>query len=158
MTDWIQEHAAAGTTPEGAVRLWLQAALTWGTDPTDAAAGLQRLTIPLMKDDAWHKRPSNGTFVERLRDQPHIFRSYAEGALPDNAYAAPDGWRLNVHEVKEPRDDRGTAVFITSGGADNPRPLYLKQSSKTGLWFVNAFANAYLGVRPMVDPEAETFF
>lgn len=152
----LARHPTEGRTPEGALRLWLEACLLWNTDEDSAKAALQYLTVPLKEHPDWPGLNSNHTFVERLTHAPHIFRSYARGTSPTGGYALPDDWELDVVEVKD-KDARGTPVVLRSSGADNPRPVYLRQSSQTGLWYVDNWANVYVDIRPPVDPGVETF-
>jgi hypothetical protein len=46
---------------------------------------------------------------------------------------------------------------VRSGGADNARPVYLKQSEQSGLWYVNDWSNLYVDIRPPVDPAKEVY-
>ena len=155
-------HASEGRTPEGTIKLWLRACMRCAS-PSGAAQGkaeLRYLTIPLKDAPDWDTRPSYRTFVTRLREQPHIFRAYAKGATPQNAYAAdPASFEIDVARTAPPTagDDRGTQVFLRTAGAESPRPVYVKQSTTTGLWYVAAFDNVYLDVKKVVDPGKETF-
>jgi hypothetical protein len=158
---WKARHAAEGTTPEGALKVWLDATLLWGVgdeaDRAVAAEVIQYLTIPLKESDNWPTLPTNRTFVGQMEGEQYIFRSYAVGATPENEYAMdPANWQLNVKQVHEP-GPRGTRVDIVSGGADSPRPVYMKQSEQTGLWYLNVWANTYVGIRKPIPPGTETF-
>lgn len=153
----LARHREQGATPAGALAVWLEAAMAYPDDPQGSAAVIRALTLPLRDDPDWASKPSNRTFVERLEGQPHVFRSYAEGATPDNGYAVDRGsWTLAVDHV-EAGDPRGTKIFVRSGGADSPRPAYLKQSTTTGLYYLDEFSSLYVGIRPIVDPDAERF-
>ncbi len=156
-------HAEQGTTPEGALKLWFDACFVYMNEETReaGAAMLQYLTIPYMDEPEWFKLNSARTFVERLLDpaKQHIFRSYAKGTAPDNGYAMdPNDWELDhIRNNQREGDDRGIQCYVRSSGADTPRPVYLKQSTRTELWFVNVHANVYTDIRPPVDPNRETF-
>lgn len=159
----VARHEREGTTPEGAMKLWFDAVFLY-MDPATRAVGQQALaylTIPLKADAAqWPRRPANGTFRERLEAERHhhIFRSYARGTSPENGYAmTPEDYALDVVISQRDPYERGWALHLRSSGADNPRPVYLKQSTKTGLWFVDAFNNTYVGVRAPKDPDVEEF-
>ncbi|MBW2255929.1 MAG: hypothetical protein JRI25_15205 [Deltaproteobacteria bacterium] len=159
---WKARHAVEGTSAEGTVKVWLDATLLWANgDEADRALAvevIQYLTIPLKDEPDWPKRPTNQTFVQQMEEKPYIFRSYAVGATPENEYAMdPADWKLNVRRIEAPADDRGTRVEIISGGADSPRPIYMKQSEQTGLWYVNVWANTYVGIRKPIPPGTETF-
>lgn len=139
--------------------MWFEAVLAYLEPSTRALAAesLAYLTIPFKNDPDWARRPSNGTFVSRLEDERHhhIFRSYAKGTSPETGYRF-DHFELDV-VLSRDAGPRGWTVHLRSSGADNPRPFYLKKSTQTGLWFVDQFGNAYVGVRPPVDPETEQF-
>jgi hypothetical protein len=159
---WKQRHAEEGKTPEGAIKLWFDA-LYLSLDPATRQLGrdlLQHLTIPLKDDDQWRRRPSNQTFVARLDDPRyhHIFRSYAEGATPENSYALdPTSYSLRISGSERDQYGRGWKILLVSSGADNPRPVYLKQSTTSDLWYVNSYANVYVGVRAPKPADTEEF-
>jgi hypothetical protein len=159
---WKQRHAEEGKTPEGAIKLWFDA-LYLSLDPATRQLGrdlLQYLTIPLRDDDQWHRRPSNQTFVSRLDDHRyhHIFRSYAEGATPENGYSLdPTSYSLQIAGSERDKYGRGWKILLVSSGADNPRPVYLKQSTTSDLWYVNSYANVYVGIRAPKLPDTEEF-
>lgn len=159
---WKGRHAEEGQEPAGALRLWFEACLAFGDEARREIArqAIGYLTIPLKKDAQWDRRPSNLTFVERL-ERPahhHIWRSYAAGSSPEDGYQIdPSSFELDVVRDEKDSHGRGWVVAVRSSGADSPRSIYLRQSTKTGLWFVNSFSTAYVGVRPPKDPEAEEF-
>ncbi len=158
----IRAHAEAGATPEGALELWFEAVFLY-LDPATRDLGreaLAYLTLPFKDDPEWEQRPSNATFVGRLRDpaHAHIFRSYARGTSPAGGYAMdPRAWELAVASAGDDPHGRGHRVSLHSSGADTPRPVYLKRSTTTGRWYVSEFANVYVGVRPPLAAGAETF-
>jgi len=155
-------HAVEGKTPEGTIKLWLRACMRCAS-PSEAARGkaeLTYLTIPFKDAPDWDTRSSYRTFATRLTEMPQVFRAFAKGATPQNAYAMnPDSFEIDVSRIAPPTagDDRGSQVFLRLAGADNPRPVYMKQSTTTGLWYVAAFDNMYLDVKKVVDPKKEAF-
>jgi hypothetical protein len=159
---WKQRHQEEGKTPDGAIKLWFDA-LFMALDPATRELGrdlLQYLTVPLRDDDQWYRRPSNQTFVSRLDDPRyhHIFRSYAEGTTPENDYAVdPASYRLQIAGSERDQYGRGWKILLVSSGADSPRPVYLRQSTTSGLWFVNSYANVYVGIRPPRPAGTEVF-
>jgi hypothetical protein len=158
----MARHQEVGKTPEGAFKLWLQAIylIQNGENPTDTEAGwltLTALTLPFKDDPDWFRLPANQMFVQRLRSDHDVFRSYAKGAKPENGYAMdPRKFDISVTR-KQQTEGEGLKMFVVSGGADNPRPVYMKKSSKTGLYYVSNPANMYVSVRAAVDPNRETF-
>lgn len=165
MTDletWKARHEACGADPVATLKLWFEAVFLYQQSSQRELGRqlLQYLTIPFKPDPGWDRKPSNGTFVERLKNarHQHIFRSYAQGSRPENGYQLdPTDWQLAVERSGEDPHGRGWTVALRSSGADSARPVYLKQSSKTGLYFVDKHANVYVGIRPPQDPDAETF-
>jgi hypothetical protein len=155
-------HAERGDTPEGALHLWFEAVFLYMDEATrdQGREALTDLTIPFKDEPGWETLPSNRIFVERLQDpaHAHIFRSYAVGTSPANGYAMdPGDFELAVEDSSEDAHGRGHRVLLRSSGADSPRPVYMKRSTTTGLWYVSEFGNVYVGIRPPVDPAEERF-
>lgn len=146
-------HAARGDDPVAVVTLWLNAArLAAEPDTADTGrAGLTVLTVDGVKDADWLTRSSNTTFERRLTSHPHVFRSYFEGAEPDNAYAVAEGAAPRIARSEARGED--WLVALDSSGADSPRSLTLVRG-KDGRWYVHRFANVYVDVRPVADPNA----
>jgi|GEM_PF-1213452 len=159
----IDRHATDGATPEGTLKLWLTAVIQYGSDNLSEALrgrdALAYLSIDFKDEPEWWTLSSYQTFVERTWTKPYIFRSYAVGATPENGYAIDfDAFELNVSKSEEDMaGDRGWAVHLVSGGADSPRPIYLKKSTTTGLYFLYNFDNAYVDIRQPLDPGQERF-
>jgi hypothetical protein len=155
-------HAELGKTPEGAVQLLVESAILASDiqSAEERARGrvwLQLLFIPYRDDPQWHTRPSNRTFVERLDHMPWIFASYVKGTRPEDGYRLPDGAPTLDIVRSEPRVAGGHSVVIRSSGADQPRPIVVRQSEQTGLWSVDQLANLYVDIRPPKKPGEETF-
>lgn len=75
---------------------------------------------------------------ERLKDKLYIPRSYLTGATPQNSYAPSKPYTVAVSENPYSFDNEHWAtLYVTSGGADNPRGLKLRQKPSTGQWFLN---------------------
>ncbi|MFT7519645.1 MAG: hypothetical protein ACI9MC_001787 [Kiritimatiellia bacterium] len=145
--DLVALHAAEGSDPVRATELWLMATLQYADPATrdQGRSALTALTLPFQEGRGWETLPSAATFKDRMLHQPHILRSYAVGATPANGYAAKD-FELNVHESRKDPHGRGWAVLVISGGADSPRPIYLKEVN--GLYYPHNFSNAYVAIRP----------
>jgi len=157
-----KRHAELATTPEGAIELLVESAIL-ASDPDSAEnrgrgrTWIQLLFIPYRDDDSWARKPSNRTFVERLDQMPWIFRSYYKNTSPEAGYALPAGPRSIDVVRSEPRQAGGHTVVIRSSGADQPRPILVKQSDQSGLWYVDSLANLYVDIRPPKKPGEETF-
>ena len=155
---FVAQHREQGGTPEGALAVWLRAAIAAGQDDAATrAAGeeaLGRLTVEFRTGPDWTTRPSARTFRERLRSHPHIFRSYFTGATPENGYRAEDGAALNVAGTRQ-EGDGVVRVNLVSSGADSPRGVTLEPHKQDGRYYVHRFSNVYVDIRKPVDPDAE---
>ena len=66
--------------------------------------------------------------------------------------------KISVEVVREAgKDSNGHKILVYSSGADTPRPVHLKKSNKTDLWYVNAYSSLYVDVRVAIDPDEEKF-
>lgn len=148
------QHVLLGVEPQGAVKCFLDACFVYMNEGTrdQGREMIQFLAIPLKSDANWDRLPGNRLFAERLTDPgfAHVWRSYAVGATPENGYLMdPDNWELSFERThREEGDDRGTQVYLRSGGADNPRVVYVKQSTTTGLWYLNIWNTLFVDIRP----------
>ena len=75
---------------------------------------------------------------ERLRGKEYKARSFFAGATPDNGYQPTTPYTITVSENPYSFDEENWAtLYVTSGGADNPRPIKLRKKPSTGQWFLN---------------------
>lgn len=75
---------------------------------------------------------------ERLQGKAYIPRSYLAGATPQNSYQPSVPYAIIVSENPYSFDNENWAtLYVTSGGADNPRPIKLRKKPSTGQWFLN---------------------
>ncbi|MGM9680313.1 MAG: DUF6935 domain-containing protein [Eubacteriales bacterium] len=73
---------------------------------------------------------------DRFRDKEYLPRSYFEGATPNNDYTPTEPYTVVVKSDPHSYDEAGIAkLFIPSGGADDPRPIKLRQV-KDGKWYL----------------------
>ncbi len=155
-------HQKIGMEPQGATKCFLDAVFVYMNPLTrnEGRKMLQYLAIPLMENQEWDKHTER-LFVERMVNESyhHIWRSYAKGTSPENGYAMdPNNWVLNFERTHRfENDPRGLQVYLRSSGADNPRVVYVKQSTASGLWYMNIWPSLYVGIRPPVDPTKEQF-
>lgn len=139
-----RQHA---TTPEGALKLYFDAVFCYLPESTRPEAS-KMLRHAMHSDLPIERSPVYATFVQRLRDPAshHIFRSFAQGASPDNGYSMSlQDFKLTVLDQRQEADY--TKVFLQSMGADNPRPVWVKQFDD-GLWYTINNASTYVQVRP----------
>ena len=75
---------------------------------------------------------------ERLAGKQYKTFSFFEGAKPDNAYTPATPYTITVSENPYSFDEENWAtLYVTSGGADAPRPIKLRRKPSTNQWFVN---------------------
>ena len=75
---------------------------------------------------------------ERLAGKQYKTLSFFKGATPDNGYAPATPYTITVSENPYSFDEENWAtLYVTSGGADHPRPIKLRRKPSTNQWFVN---------------------
>lgn len=103
------------------------------TDPAGAIAMFDFLKGPESfngKEQAFLK--------DRLSDKGYKARSFLGGATAENNYTPAVPYTVAVSENPYSFDEENWAtMYVTSGGADNPRPIKLRKKPSTGEWFLN---------------------
>ncbi len=86
---------------------------------------------------------------DRFMDgKDYIPRSYFAGAVPGNDYKPSKPYSLQIKEQSNSRETDGyISLYLTSGGADNPRLIKLRQKKSTGEWFLYQFEFLLGGIR-----------
>ena len=81
--------------------------------------------------------PMDKSFIkDRFRDSDYVPRSYFNGAVPGNDYLPAEPYAIKVSENPYSYQEQGYAkLYLTSGGADSPRPIQLRQT-KDGKWYL----------------------
>lgn len=75
---------------------------------------------------------------ERLLGKQYKTLSFFKGATPDNGYSPVIPYTITVSENPYSFDEENWAtLYVTSGGADAPRPIKLRRKPSTNQWFVN---------------------
>ena len=75
---------------------------------------------------------------ERLEGKMYKTRSFFAGATPQNDYTPTKPYTITVNETPYSFDvENWATLYVTSGGADNPRPIKLRKKPSTGQWFLN---------------------
>lgn len=75
---------------------------------------------------------------ERLAGKMYKVRSFFAGATPENNYTPTKPYTITVSETPYSFNEENWAtLYVTSGGADNPRPIKLRKKPSTGQWFLN---------------------
>ena len=153
----MERHKSLGTVPQNAIALWIEAAIKAQQNDTEGWSALQHLTLPLKDDDGWESHGRNTYFVKAINENNPVFRSFVVGATPENNYA------VDLQEIKikiayeNKRDVRGRKFMVVSNGSSMPRPVYLKQSTTTNLFYVTEYSSLYVDVQPPIDANQEQF-
>lgn len=75
---------------------------------------------------------------ERLSGKGYKAYSFFEGAMPENGYTPTTPYTITVSENPYSFDEENWAtLYVTSGGADSPRPIKLRKKPSVGQWFLN---------------------
>ena len=75
---------------------------------------------------------------ERLNGKSYKPRSFLAGATPQNGYQPTTPYSVTVTENPYSFDNENWAtLYVTSGGADDARPIKLRKKPSTGQWFLN---------------------
>jgi hypothetical protein len=74
---------------------------------------------------------------DRFMDgKDYVPRSYFKGAVPANNYTPSKPYTVTVSDNPYSRQNEGyLTLYVTSGGADSPRPITLRQKASTQEWF-----------------------
>ena len=94
--------------------------------------------------------PMEEAFVrDRFMDgKDYLSRSYFDGAKPENDYKPDTPLVITVKEQKNSREQEGyITLYLTSGGADSPRPVTLRNKPSTGQWFLWEYSGLLSGIR-----------
>ena len=136
--------AAKGQQPECICALFLCALALFERDKEagTAAMNLLRGPKPMTPYDCQFLR-------DRLRGKSYLPLAYFEGATPGNNYQPRVPYMLNVLADPRPQDvEPGyLRVFLTTSGADSPRPMKLRQKVSTGEWFLWEYSRILSGIR-----------
>ncbi len=75
---------------------------------------------------------------ERLNGKFYKTFSFFKGTRPDNNYTPSKPYTITVSSNPYSFDSANWAtLYLTSSGADNPRPVKLREKPSTGEWFLN---------------------
>lgn len=73
-----------------------------------------------------------------LAGKQYITLSFFKGATPDNGYTPTTPYSITVSENPYSFEEENWAtLYVTSGGADAPRPVKLRRKPSTNQWFIN---------------------
>ena len=94
--------------------------------------------------------PYDSQFLrDRLRGKEYLPLAYFDGAAPENSYTPQKPYVLNVLPDPRPQDmEPGyLRLFLSTAGADAPRPVKLRQKPSTGEWFLWEYSSPLSGIR-----------
>jgi len=79
------------------------------------------------------------TFLrDRLVGKAYKTLSFFQGATPQNGYEPTKPYTITVSENPYSFNEENWAtLYVTSSGADTPRPVKLRKKPSTGQWFIN---------------------
>ena len=87
-------------------------------------------------------RPLNGQDISFLNDRfrdgkTYLPFTYFAGSTPDNNYTATQPYTIRIVSNHVSDEEQGyMKLFIPCGGADDPRPIKLRQRGSDGKWFL----------------------
>ena len=87
-------------------------------------------------------RPLNGMEISFLNDRfrdgkTYLPFTYFVGSTPDNNYTPTEPYTIVVESNHVSGEEQGyMKLFIPCGGADDPRPIKLRQRGSDGKWFL----------------------
>lgn len=150
--EFKERYQTEGRTIEGAVKLYFEGVFAFMNEDTRKEGG-KMLRYAMYADRPIERSTYYATFVERMKDPDYnyAFRSYAEGATPENNYSmSPDDFEI-MYAGKPVKDPGGyMRVPLESSGADSPRIIWVKKY-EDGLWYVINNAATYVQVK---EPKA----
>ena len=140
--------AAASRAPEMICALYLCALSLFDKDKDagTAAMNLLRGPRPMTSYDVQFLR-------ERLSGKSYLPLAYFEGATPENGYTPAVPYVLNVREDAKDSEPGYLRLFLTTTGADSPRPVKLRQKGSTGEWFLWDYTSILVGIRVPVSED-----
>lgn len=131
-------------TPQGVCALFLCAAKLFDQNRDEGIQAMDLLRGPRPMT------PYDAQFLcDRLRGKAYLPLAYFAGATPENGYAPSTPYVINVLEDPRPQDVEAgyLRVYLTTAGADAPRPIKLRQKASTGEWFLWEYSSILSGIR-----------
>ncbi|MBR0499915.1 MAG: hypothetical protein IJJ72_02845 [Bacteroidales bacterium] len=125
------------TDPYAVAALTIAALTRYGTSSRDCMRMLDYLKGP--ESVSGYEAQFIG---ERLKGKEYKPFSFFKGAVPSNNYTPSRPYSITVTSTPYSftTDSEGykwCTLYVNSGGADNPRPIKLRQKKSTGEWFLN---------------------
>jgi hypothetical protein len=154
-------QASIAAVPQGGAAI-IVAALTLYVE--DEELGLQCLAAAVDKDRlvegpggylGWKLRPRDQQLVKmQLGSNPHLPRSYFQGAAPENGYQLPPPpyvCRCAHNPTRGEADSDRFKAFVECSGASSPRPVAVQRNDQ-GLWLAHEWSSLLVGVQKPGQP------
>ena len=155
VAEFNARYAEEGKTPEGAVKLWLDAIFVY-QNPATKAQGREMLRVIKYNLPAdFEKLALYGSMLERINTQQYILRSYCAGTSPSNEYSVDvNKCEVQITKSKEGDADNMWKIALKSSGADSERWMTLvRNEDDEDLWQVYNATSMYMGIRPPKAPK-----
>lgn len=157
----LQDQVAR--TPQGGASMMVVALLVYADDVElghrclAAAIDRGRLAEGTGGHDGWQLRGTDRQLIRtQLSGQPHLPRSYIQGAAPENGYRlppAPYELEFSANPYSGDADSGSYKLFVASSGAASPRPVTLRRD-EAGIWKAREWSSLLVGIRaPVTDPD-----
>ncbi len=118
--------------PQYAAAMFLAVMCSYGDDPAAALDMVDYLKGPETLSDY-----DRSFLKDRMIDKLYLPYSYFDGASVENDYTPDEPYTVRLSENSYSRDEKGfIKFFISSAGADSPRPVTVRQKGSTGEWFL----------------------
>ena len=147
MDEFEAKFATEAKTPEGAVKLWLEAAFLYQDSATRNLGRNMLLKVMKNLPQDFERNSVHATMVDRIKNLPEVQRSFCAGSSPENNYKAdPNNCELTISKSKEGFEDGYWNVFLISSGADSPRQVTLYKDGDHLV--VSSAAALYMSIKP----------
>ena len=132
------------TKPQNTAALLIAAFELYVHDPEAGVAAINMLKGPV--------KLSNHEIAflkDRFCDKPYLPRAYFKGAAPQNNYKPLQPYTLEFEPDQRPQDlgEGYTRLYITTAGADSPRPIVLRKKASAPEWFVWEYPAIVMSIR-----------
>ena len=135
--EFKERYQTEGRTIEGAVKLYFEGVFAFMNEETRKEGG-KMLRYAMYSDRPIERSTYYATFVERMKDPDYnyAFRSYAEGATPENNYSmSPDNFEIMY--AGKPVKDPGGYYRVPVYGTLSTTPRLMSKSKSLNLFRLN---------------------
>jgi hypothetical protein len=146
MEEFKARYEAEAKTPEGAAKLWLEAAFLY-SDPSTRHLGRDIFVVLMRKlPKDFERNAAHSVMVDKLKNESHIMRSFCAGTSPENGYTTDlNKCEITVTQSKEGYENTWN-LWLKSSGSDSNRQVTLTKDGDH--WQVSNAAGLYMGIRP----------